>query len=82
MRLMHLIYVCIASTGIAAFQPACKQELPPEVVESAYVAETMNCVRTSTSKAESVACRAKVNVKFGLCPNSNPSIPCPSGDPQ
>lgn len=40
-----------------------------------YVEQTMACVAKAETRQESQECRAKVNWKFGLCPERK-DVPC------
>lgn len=81
MKLLQMIAVCVASTGLAFCHPGCKPAVNG-ATDGAYIAETAKCVNDAKSKQESVSCREQVNFRFGLCPSTQPAIVCPKADPK
>lgn len=42
-----------------------------------YTMRTADCVAKATTRDESQACRAQVNLEYGLCKTERTDIPCP-----
>lgn len=65
---------------LAELHYGCKVLAPtsPAEVDAAYTAETLGCVERATTRYESCMCRKDVNMRYGLCDQSQwPNLtPC------
>lgn len=63
----------LAHCHLGCYKPG---TIPPELVYSGKIA---TCVNDAKTLEESHACRSKVNWAYGVCPSTDPTIPCEVG---
>ena len=68
----------LVAAALGILNEGCHNSRSAEAAQAAYIMELTGCVERAKTKEESVACRAAVNRKYGLCePGDWPRIsPC------
>ena len=71
----------VAMLVLSALLEGCAPETPAEVAATTYGAELQACVAKASSRAESRACRARVDCRWGQGPCPDASVPLEGGAP-
>lgn len=75
--LIRPVMTAIMAVVVANCSTDCRaHDASGPALNAAYVAETAKCVRDAQTVQESRKCRSNVNWRYGLCPSSDPGLPC------
>ncbi len=66
----------VAVAGLMAHMGCNPAKAPIGPLDVPYTEATIHCSSAAKTLQEATECRAKVNWKYGLCPDSTGKLPC------